>query len=87
MLQLLRFACVTVILFCLSATAHSATTAFIGATLIDGTGKPASANAIILVEDDRIVEVGPNVNIPEHAQRIDATGKWIVPGLIDSHIH
>jgi len=64
-------------------------TAFVGATLIDGTGGAPRANAVILVEGDRIAAVGnrDEIPIPPEAQLIDASGKWIVPGLIDAHIH
>jgi len=44
-------------------------------------------NAVILVENGKIVDVGEGVAIPEGAERIDATGKVITPGLIDAHCH
>jgi imidazolonepropionase-like amidohydrolase len=40
-------------------------------------------NATIVVVDGKITAVGANVSIPPHAERIDATGAWITPGLID----
>jgi hypothetical protein len=64
-------------------------TAFVGATLIDGTGGVPRANAVILVAGERIAAVGnrDEIAIPPEARMIDARGKWIVPGLIDAHIH
>jgi len=64
-------------------------TAFVGATLIDGTGGAPRANAVILVEGGRIAAVGNRgeIPIPPESRVIDANGKWIVPGLIDAHIH
>jgi imidazolonepropionase-like amidohydrolase len=64
-------------------------TAFVGATLIDGTGGTPRANAVILVEGSRIAAVGGRneIPIPPGTRMIDASGKWIVPGLIDAHIH
>ena len=57
-------------------------------TLIDGTGKPAVANATIIVEGDRIRQVGTrDIQIPPGARRIDGRGKYVMPGLIDGHIH
>lgn len=46
-----------------------------GATLENGT---------VLIRDGRIVQVGTNVPIPADAQRIDASGKWVTPGLMDA---
>ncbi len=41
-------------------------------------------NGTVLIRNGKIVEVGANVTIPSDAQRIDASGKWITPGLINS---
>src|SRR6202049_3521016 len=68
------------------ATSHPLQ-AWVGARVIDGTGKPAIENATLLVRDGRIVAVGTRVKIPAGAQRIDATGKSIIPGLINAHGH
>ena len=61
--------------------------AFVGARLIDGTGAAPVENAIILVRDGRIKAVGPKVEIPAGAERIDLKGKTVIPGLINSHGH
>ena len=61
--------------------------AWVGARIIDGTGKPAIENATLLVRDGRIEAVGKRVKIPAGAQRIDAKGKTIIPGLINAHGH
>jgi cytosine/adenosine deaminase-related metal-dependent hydrolase len=60
-----------------------------GATLINGTGSPAIRNSAIVIDGGRIVDVGPrnDVRVPKNAQTIDARGKWIIPGLIDAHVH
>jgi imidazolonepropionase-like amidohydrolase len=41
-------------------------------------------NATVLIRDGKVVAVGSNVSIPADAQRIDATGKWVTPGLINA---
>jgi len=41
----------------------------------------------LLVEGGKITAVGADVKIPEKAQVIDASGKWVTPGLIDAHTH
>src|SRR4029077_17091529 len=63
--------------------------ALVGGTLVDGTGKPAIPDAVVLVKDGRIVRAGPSseVQIPKNAQLIDARGKTILPGLWDMHAH
>jgi len=64
-------------------------TALVGATVFDGTGSDPIADAVVLLEKDRIAKVGPKaeIEIPADAFVVDVGGKWIVPGLVDSHIH
>ncbi len=59
------------------------------ARLVDGTGAPAIDRARIVIENDRIVRVGPadGVPMPPGAERIDLGGATIIPGLIDLHFH
>ena len=66
-----------------------AQTAFVGATLFDGAGADPVENAVMIVVGDRILEVGgrDSIEIPDSFPVVDVTGKWIVPGLIDAHIH
>jgi imidazolonepropionase-like amidohydrolase len=45
---------------------------------------PPIENGTVLMRDGKIVSVGANVTIPADAERIDATGKWVTPGLINS---
>src|SRR5512146_3470770 len=40
-------------------------------------------NGTVLIRDGKIVAVGANVSIPSDAQRIDASGKWVTPGLVN----
>src|SRR5260370_26368410 len=65
------------------------TFAFIGATVIDGTGKAPIPHATVVTSNGRIVAVGPTVRvqIPAGARRIDVTGRYIIPGLWDMHAH
>lgn len=50
------------------------------------TGKIAE-NQIILIENDKIKEVGAKVVIPPDAQIVDLTAYYIMPGLVDAHTH
>jgi imidazolonepropionase-like amidohydrolase len=61
--------------------------AWVGARIIDGTGKPAIENATLVIRNGHIEAVGKRVKIPAGAERIDATGKTIIPGLINAHGH
>jgi len=61
--------------------------AITGGTVIDvrtGTRQP---NATVVVDGDRIVAVGTTQDVPETARVIDATGTWLLPGLMDMHGH
>ncbi len=58
------------------------TIAITGGTVYPVSG-PKLVNATVLVRDGRVAAVGTNVAVPADAKRIDATGKWITPGLID----
>ena len=44
-------------------------------------------NGAILIHDGKIAAIGASVNAPAGAQTIDATGKWVTPGIIDAHSH
>ena len=44
-------------------------------------------NATVLVKDGKIEAVGTDVEVPEEAEVVDATGKWVTPGLFDGHSH
>lgn len=58
-----------------------------GVTLIDGTGRAPVANATVVIDGERIVDAGAHAVVPAGAQVIDGTGKFLMPGLIDAHIH
>ncbi len=61
--------------------------AYRGATFIDGTGSAAIDNATIVVQGQRILAAGAGVAVPDGTEEVDVSGKWVVPGLIDAHIH
>lgn len=57
-------------------------------TLIDGTGKQPQPNAWVQVDSDRITAVGRRgIEPPAASRRIDGSGKFLIPGLVDMHIH
>lgn len=56
------------------------------ATVLTGTGERLD-NADVLMQDGKIAAVGKNLDAPANARSVDATGKWITPGIIDIHSH
>jgi len=60
-----------------------------GGTLVDVTSGKEIPDTVIVIRGERIEQIGTegSTGIPEDAQIIEARGKWIVPGLIDSHAH
>ncbi|MDJ0789615.1 MAG: amidohydrolase family protein [Myxococcota bacterium] len=69
------------------ASAEDGLVAYRGATLIDGRARLPVENATVLVRGDRFVSAGADVEIPDGARVVDVSGTWIVPGLIDAHVH
>lgn len=63
--------------------------AYENATVIVGDGSDPIQNAVIVVNDGRIVSVGAlaGTALPEGMTRVDLTGKTVMPALVDSHVH
>jgi imidazolonepropionase-like amidohydrolase len=57
-----------------------------GATVLTGTGTRLD-NADVLIVSGKIEAVGPNLSAPAGARIVDASGRWVTPGLIDVHSH
>jgi imidazolonepropionase-like amidohydrolase len=72
----------------MSATAQAPATAFVGARIIDGTGRTLD-DGVLIVRGDRIIAVGTRAAtpVPAGATRVDGSGKTIIPGLINAHGH
>lgn len=73
----------------LATPAAAETVLYRGATLIDGTGGRPRPGMSVLVEGERIRAVLPadQLRPPAGARVVDLTGKFLLPGLIDSHEH
>ncbi len=63
--------------------------ALTGANLVDGTGADPVENANVVMRDGRIACAGPagECPVPDDAEVVDASGRWITPGLVDAHVH
>jgi imidazolonepropionase-like amidohydrolase len=59
------------------------------ATVIDCTGRPAQPDVTVVVSDGRITAMGRSGDLhpPTNAVVVDATGKYLIPGLWDMHVH
>src|SRR5262249_22774547 len=76
--------------FAVPASAQApAVTAFEGARLIVGNGRPSIENGTLVVEGSKIAQAGPavDVRVPEGATRVNLPGKPVMPMLIDTHTH
>ena len=71
------------------AAGAAAATAIVGATVVNLDSGAPLENAVILVEGERIAAIGAadSVTIPADAERIDASGAWLIPGLMNMHVH
>jgi len=56
-------------------------------TVIDATGASAQPDRTVVITGGRIAEIGKSARIPKDAQTVDATGKFLIPGLWDMHGH
>ena len=63
--------------------------AIVGGTVYDGTGKPPVKDGVVVILGPYVLDVGPStkVDVPKNAEVIDAKGKTVMPGFIDSHTH
>jgi imidazolonepropionase-like amidohydrolase len=63
--------------------------ALIGGTLVDGTGAAPVPDAVVVFQEGRITCAGAatDCSVPAGASVTDVTGRWIVPGLVDGHVH
>lgn len=94
-MKIFRFGARTLVIFAVAfisgCTLGAQTRALVieGATLIDGTGRAAVTDSVVVIQDGRFQAVGRRgeVNIPQGAEVIDAKGKTVLPGLIDGHCH
>ncbi len=80
----------TLLFVCISCeTRDSAVTVIRGATLIDGTGSEPVENSLVVVDGDVILCAGARdeCTIPMGARVVEARAKFVLPGLVDAHMH
>ena len=84
-----RIAVLLLLTVFVTAANAAGTTAVVGGTVVDLEGKAPIENAVIVVEGERIAAIGKagNVKIPDGAEQIDTSGTWLIPGLMNMHVH
>jgi len=88
-MQGLKLGAMVAALVAASLPAMAETTVLNHVTVIDGTGAPAKPDSAIVMTDGKITYVGSasGLKIPQGAQVRDLAGKFVMPGIIDGHVH
>ena len=75
--------------FASAAAAAASPLAITHVTVIDTTGAPPKSDMTVIVKDQRIVDLGRSdaVRAPAGARLVDGSGKYLIPGLWDMHVH
>ena len=89
--RIVAVACLAMMPSCASAQMNGAEsekglTAIVNATVLTA-HSPRIDSGTVLFENGRIIAVGADVTVPVDAEIIDASGRWVTPGLIDPHSH
>lgn len=88
MKRLVRGALFATAILLAPAAALAETMVFDNVTLVDGTGRPPQPNMSVAIEDGHFTAVTPTAVAGSlKGRRIDARGRWLIPGLMDVHIH
>jgi imidazolonepropionase-like amidohydrolase len=92
MMRIKKYVCVLLYaLLCATANAAepSATIALVGGTVLDLDGGKPLHNAVMLVDGEKIVAIGnaDEVPVPPGVEVVDLTGTWLIPGLMNMHVH
>jgi imidazolonepropionase-like amidohydrolase len=74
---------------CSCSSAPPPSLAITHVTLIVATGAPAKPDMTVFIADEQIAAVGPSnsLSIPRTTKTLDASGKFLIPGLVDMHAH
>lgn len=75
--------------FCFGASAYAADELIVlkAARMFDGKSNSLVQNGVVVVKDDKIVDAGTNLQIPEGARVIDLGDATLCPGFMDAHTH
>ena len=62
-------------------------TALVGGNIIDGTGNAVKHNTTMIIDKNKIMNLTSQRELGEEVHVVDVSGKTVMPGLIDSHMH
>ena len=81
--------CVALALFCFGAAAYAADELIVlkAARMFDGKSNSLVQNGVVLVKDDKVVDAGSNLVIPDGARVVDLGDATLCPGFMDAHTH
>ena len=81
--------CMAALIFLAPNAAQSQVKAIVGASIVDIEGGAAVRDGVVVIEGERISAIGPSgsTRVPAGAEVIRADGMWLVPGLMNMHVH
>ena len=79
--------CLLLLISCFSLLRSSAQLLIRNTTVADVETKKLIAGQDVLVENETIMAIGKKIKVPAGATEIDGTGKYLMPGLVDAHVH
>ena len=84
-----RALCLIFLIATLSGYARPQSLAIERVTVIDATGRAAETDRTVLIDGDRIAAIGPSKTtaVPKNTRVVDGSGKFLIPGLWDMHVH
>lgn len=86
---LLLLALLVVVPFCSCSSSPPPSLAITHVTLIDATGAAAKPDMTVFIADEKIAAIGPSksISIPRGTKTLNVAGKFLIPGLVDMHVH
>ena len=80
---------IVVFIVALVTSVHCQTTAFVGVNVVPMDRERVLTNQTVVVRNGVIAEIGDEkkIKVPKDATRVDGTGKYLIPGLVDTHTH
>ena len=84
---MIRLLCLGLVLVAQVCAAAPGKLALVGGTVITAAGDAPLARATVLIHDGLIEKITTEDSVPGGYKKVDVTGKWITPGLIDSNVH
>ena len=81
--------CSILLLLCSCSSPPPPSLAITHVTLIDASGAAPRSDITVFIADGKIAAIGPSssLSIPRNTRTFDATGKFLIPGLVDIHVH